>query len=1058
MQQQHLQDNSIRRERRTKPVATNRNGDTHNSLSSPKKPPWMSKNANKRFMKLLEQQKLEQQQLEQQQQRQQQQQQPEQEPEQEQQRQQQRKSNPQNAVLNQASVLADAFVPHAWRAVHLHPVTAPLTADALPSLTDLLKTTLHDSLVPAVPKCCCCPPSSSHAATISPPNVIRVEPELRFSLTNQYHPSINDSNGVNPRHVDSISDKMDYGQVFDTLLLLERHEILRLYERYSQYNIHIKATPSMYPEPISHNNNDPSHHHHRQDNRGSATTTTTTKPPPTLSTGIFTVKGLVDAQPALKIGDIVLLRPLHPIDFPVHYPHPNQGWNQYPPHHYQRSNVEIYANIRQLIRGAPAMATTTTNAPATLSYQRQPQQKHDRPMDQIITTWLNVQNHHMLQNFYGNQAFHVRFVPSTKFYERCKTAVQWITTLPPNMFTELLFPNRAPTIMMRSSSSSSSSSEEDMLLSSALQLEKQQLNDSQISFVYMVMKRTLHPSMDIIRPPMVLTGPAGTGKTKTLLAAIWQVLQLNNNNHHTMPAHQHQAKSRYRILVCTPSHTAADVVTLRLAELLDPTRLFRLYDSDRPVETVPIQILRFACQSVETGAFSMPSGPELLQYSVIVCTCSDAHLLYQAGCTNELLRVRRRCFQQYLQVTLRQCQLIGGDDGEPLLLQSVDQPHFTHLFVDEAAQATEPEILIPFSVVIDPLLGSPKVEIGLVGDPRQLSPNVFSNAAAGAGFGRSLLERLLLRPVHCLGGGGPDMLGNEPRQMEEFILYSLHDQLSVFLTLNYRGHPAFLMMPSALFYFDRLRSDKGVESPTSSHWCDVLRHVEELSSLVDISDLPDTIRPHPKQWQWPVHFRGVVGKDVSITIDSSFVGTNSWSNPAEARVVVDIVTALTQQGVSSASIGVMAPFRGQVVTIRKLLRHINLGRINVGTVEDFQAVERDVMILSLTRSTHSFVEHDIGQRMGIFGHSKRSNVALTRAEHLFCVVGNPHIMAKDPTWRQWLLFCLRNGFWYGEGVPHEELMLEHTAATKTTPSTSGFRQPGVVISTMENICREVVEG
>jgi hypothetical protein len=67
-------------------------------------------------------------------------------------------------------------------------------------------------------------------------------------------------------------------------------------------------------------------------------------------------------------------------------------------------------------------------------------------------------------------------------------------------------------------------------------------------------------------------------------------------------------------------------------------------------------------------------------------------------------------------------------------------------------------------------------------------------------------------------------------------------------------------------------------------------------------------------------------------------------------------------------------------------------------------------------------------------------------------------MAKDPTWRQWLLFCLRNGFWYGEGVPHEELMLEHTAATKTASSTSGFRQPEVVISTMENICREVVEG
>jgi hypothetical protein len=36
----------------------------------------------------------------------------------------------------------------------------------------------------------------------------------------------------------------------------------------------------------------------------------------------------------------------------------------------------------------------------------------------------------------------------------------------------------------------------------------------------------------------------------------------------------------------------------------------------------------------------------------------------------------------------------------------------------------------------------------------------------------------------------------------------------------------------------------------------------------------------------------------------------------------------------------MAPFRAQVVLIRHHLRTFDLGGVNVGTIEDYQAVER----------------------------------------------------------------------------------------------------------------------
>lgn len=42
------------------------------------------------------------------------------------------------------------------------------------------------------------------------------------------------------------------------------------------------------------------------------------------------------------------------------------------------------------------------------------------------------------------------------------------------------------------------------------------------------------------------------------------------------------------------------------------------------------------------------------------------------------------------------------------------------------------------------------------------------------------------------------------------------------------------------------------------------------------------------------------------------------------------------------------------------------------------------------------------------------NVALTRAESLLVVVGNPYIMGKDSFWSKWLEFCRAHGLWYNE--------------------------------------------
>ena len=51
--------------------------------------------------------------------------------------------------------------------------------------------------------------------------------------------------------------------------------------------------------------------------------------------------------------------------------------------------------------------------------------------------------------------------------------------------------------------------------------------------------------------------------------------------------------------------------------------------------------------------------------------------------------------------------------------------HFTHIFVDEAGQALEPEVMIPLGFGA----GNSDVQIVLAGDPKQLGPILMSKRA-----------------------------------------------------------------------------------------------------------------------------------------------------------------------------------------------------------------------------------------------------------------------------------------------------------------------------------------
>lgn len=307
--------------------------------------------------------------------------------------------------------------------------------------------------------------------------------------------------------------------------------------------------------------------------------------------------------------------------------------------------------------------------------------------------------------------------------------------------------------------------------------------------------------------------------------------------------------------------------------------------------------------------------------------------------------------------------------------------HFTHVFVDEAGHSLEPECLIPVVGLMSPWEPSQRGTGGhlvLAGDPLQLGPVIRSKLARSYGFGVSLLERLMeLPPYQRLENGhyNPQMLTK--------------------LLKNFRSHADILEIPNHMFY------------------------EEELQVYAD-----DRIASCMLQWEGlprkgvPLLFHGVCGRDLRESSNPSYY------NPEEAKVVVDYATTLLQGKsglgvhIREEDVGIISPYRKQVLKIRTLLEKRGHGGITVGSTEEFQGQERLVIIISTVRSNPNLLGNDFRHDVGFLKNRKRFNVAVTRAKSLLIVVGNPHTLSKDPCWRRLLQFCVRKRAY--KGVPFGE--------------------------------------
>ncbi|KAJ7146052.1 P-loop containing nucleoside triphosphate hydrolase protein [Mycena epipterygia] len=461
--------------------------------------------------------------------------------------------------------------------------------------------------------------------------------------------------------------------------------------------------------------------------------------------------------------------------------------------------------------------------------------------------------------------------------------------------------------------------------------------------------------------PFIILGPPGTGKTRTTVEAVLQILRFD---------------PEACILLVAPSNPAVDLLAMRLRSALKPHEMLRLNEPNRTFAEVPLPIRQYCY--VENDKYSLPPWGTLMRYRVVVCSCLDSGILVAAHCTNNAL-------------ARLETEIVGSLHPRRQLKEPV-RCHWSHLLIDEAAEAAEPELLIPMSVVLPGTQGDmstalsdcplvfgsirPAVtpQLVLCGDFNQLGPQIFSDAARDGELDVSLLQRLLDRPVYAA-----------PRK--EVTSKRSRFRPHTNLVKNYRSHPAILMPPSAMFYDDSLVP------------CAV-----NLGTIV-WSGLPN---PH-----LPLLFVGNESKEECVDERSS------WFNPMEIKCVLDTVVSLLAEGAASSpplqasEIGVMAPFREQVWKIRECLRKEKLSAVDVGTVEDYQGREMRVILISCVRSSTRFLKDDLARGLGLVYEKKRMNVAITRAKELLIVIGNAAILQQDPFWRSFLQFMLRNKLYSG---------------------------------------------
>uniref|UniRef100_A0A3P8W3K7 Probable helicase with zinc finger domain n=1 Tax=Cynoglossus semilaevis TaxID=244447 RepID=A0A3P8W3K7_CYNSE len=436
-------------------------------------------------------------------------------------------------------------------------------------------------------------------------------------------------------------------------------------------------------------------------------------------------------------------------------------------------------------------------------------------------------------------------------------------------------------------------------------------------------------------PPILIIGPYGTGKTFTLAQAVKHILRQDHS----------------RVLICTHSNSAAD---LYIKDYLHPyveagnlhARPLRVYFRNRWVKTVHPIVQQYCLISNTQMTFQMPTREDILRHRVVVVTLSTS---------------------QYL------CQL----DLDPGL--------FTHILLDEAAQAMECETIMPFA------LANRATRIVLAGDHMQLSPFVYSEFARERNLHVSLLDRLY---------------EHYPREFPCRIL----------LCENYRSHEAIINYTSELFYDGKLMASGK--------------------------------QPSHKDF-YPLTFFTARGEDIQEKNSTAYYNNAEVFEIVERVEELRKKWPVAWGKLDEGSIGVVSPYADQVFRIRAELRKKRMHEVSVEGVLDVQGKQFRVLFLSTVRTRYTCKHKQTAIKRkeqlvedstedldyGFLSNYKLLNTAITRAQSLVAVVGDPIALCSvgrcRKFWEHFISICHENSSLHGITFEQIKAQLEALELKKT---------------------------
>ncbi|WP_456432882.1 IGHMBP2 family helicase [Nitratifractor sp.] len=453
-------------------------------------------------------------------------------------------------------------------------------------------------------------------------------------------------------------------------------------------------------------------------------------------------------------------------------------------------------------------------------------------------------------------------------------------------------------------------------------------------------------------------GPPGTGKTSTLTELILQLV-----------------RQGYKVLATADSNTAVDNLLLRLsrfdldlvrvghpARILDDLHRFSL---PARLEAHPgFQAVRkgwedFALLVRERDRFSKPTPARTrgMSRERIRRLAEEGRGMRGVGADTirsmaEWIRRDETVEAEAQRLRANERELIDGivkgadvvlATNAMVLSDALRDRRFDIAVIDEGSQQVIPSTLIP-------LMHADRFVIA--GDHRQLPPTVVSEQARE--LRRSLFESLIER----------------------------HPDNARMLRVQYRMHEKIMAFPARTFYDGALVADESVRTRT-------LRALDPRPPrrYAEILD-PDE----------PLIFVSTHGIEAAESLPWR---STSYENPAEARIVLDLLGELLAMGIDPAQIGVISPYLSQVKRIKAALTG-KLESVEVKSVDGFQGREKEVILISFVRSNPS-------GDLGFLGDLRRLNVALTRPRAKLIAVGDARTLQIHPVYREFIDFVRHEG-------------------------------------------------